>query len=77
MHDYIWTERKNGGAGARWDDGIWITFEQSNRIFYDILRHEGFGPMARLYYWGLEHGWTGRKAREWWNRHKDGRPKAV
>jgi hypothetical protein len=58
---------------ARDDQGRWITFDEAQAIFREILHAEGWRIFRDLYHWGV------RKlalSRALWNRHDDGRPRA-
>lgn len=60
-------------AYAKDDQGRWVTFDDSNRIFREILRAEGWLAARWLYYWGVS---SLALARHLWNGHDDGRPLA-
>jgi hypothetical protein len=58
---------------GKWDDGSWMTFTDSVWAFNDIMFREGWPVgIRRLYHNGV----SSDIARDAWNSHKDGRPRA-
>jgi hypothetical protein len=66
VHDWIY-ER------ARDDAGQWITFDDAQAMFREILKAEGWRMFRDLYFWGVSKLAVSRAL---WNRHNDGRPRA-
>jgi hypothetical protein len=58
---------------ARWDDGSHMTFAESVFAFDDVMFREGWPIGIRQIY---VDGVAGHIARDMWNRHNDGRPRA-
>jgi hypothetical protein len=66
VHDWIY-------AHARDDQGRWVTFDEAQAIFREILHAEGWRMFRDLYHWGVTRLALSRAL---WNRHNDGRPRA-